>query len=170
MAMLQGIILEVILIIVLTTIFDLMLPEGKLQPLVRLIMGLFVLASLLNPLLNFGLLQETMLNGWVMKPPDNQAQWESISVQGKELQQVQEQAARQEYEAKLVEQIKHLLIALGMTEISEIQVELSEGGGVVQKISAVCSGSESEAQRCQEFLTGYYGLTENCVQIKRLGG
>lgn len=172
MAMLQGLVLEVTLIIVLTTIFDLMLPEGRLQPFVRLIMSLFVLVSLLNPLLSLVMPQEEIISAWTMKQPVKQTNWDSIAVQGAVLQQELEQEVKQQYKEKLEQQIKALLTAVGASEISELEVKLSEDGQILQGISFRCTGLENkeEEYRYRELLAAYYGLNENCVQIKQAGG
>ena len=170
MAAMQGLVLEVVLIILLTTIFDLMLPEGKLQPLVRLLMGLFVLASLLNPLLQLLNSEEQVLDAWIMKAPANQSQWESIAVQGAELQQMHVQEVQAQYQEKLEEQIKALLIFAGAEEVREVIVGFNQEGKNLEQIAASYLGMKDEALRYQQLLAGYYGLPAASVQIKHIGG
>ncbi len=52
-AVLIEIVRTVLVIILVASFFELLLPEGKVKPFVRFAIGLFILISILNPTLNF---------------------------------------------------------------------------------------------------------------------
>ncbi|HZJ83924.1 MAG TPA: stage III sporulation protein AF [Syntrophomonadaceae bacterium] len=53
MAILIEIVKTVLVIILIASFFELLLPEGKVKPFVRFAIGLFILISILNPTLNY---------------------------------------------------------------------------------------------------------------------
>lgn len=52
MAVLAGIIKNVLVIIIMASFLEMLLPEGRLKPFVRFAIGLFILIAVLNPVLN----------------------------------------------------------------------------------------------------------------------
>lgn len=166
----RGLVLNVTLIILLTTLLDLLLPEGRLQPFVKLVMGLFVVISMLNPLLNF-LRQGETLQAWVLEEPIVSEQWDSIMAQGKFLQENRQQEIWQQYAIKLQEQVEALLLLLEDGQQGEAAVAVDEETGALQYIQVTFSGVRQEQleQRLKQLLSGYYSLSEDKIEITWLG-
>ena len=53
MQLLSEIVRNVIVIIIIASFLELLLPQGTLQPLVRFAIGLFILIAVLNPVMGF---------------------------------------------------------------------------------------------------------------------
>jgi stage III sporulation protein AF len=52
MALLTGMVKNVLVIIIMASFLEIMLPEGRVKPFVRFAMGLFIIIAVLNPVLN----------------------------------------------------------------------------------------------------------------------
>jgi stage III sporulation protein AF len=63
-SVLAGIVKSLLVIIILASFLEILLPEGSLKPFVRFAAGLFVLISILNPLLQFVFTHHNFDVGW----------------------------------------------------------------------------------------------------------
>src|SRR6056297_3196253 len=103
MEMLKAWIRNLVLVILLAHFIELLLPSSKMQKYVKVVVGFFVILTILNPVLrlaNQGLGQPSFNLIDTQKPS-----WEQIVEQGQQLKQENKQQAQQNYKQDLVRQI-----------------------------------------------------------------
>src|SRR5690554_1390558 len=75
MAVLTGMVKNVLVIIILASFLEVLLPEGRVKPFVRFAIGLFIIIAVLNPVLNVLFEQrEFEINLWDYKVSSEQEQ------------------------------------------------------------------------------------------------
>ncbi|KJS84891.1 MAG: hypothetical protein JM58_09945 [Peptococcaceae bacterium BICA1-8] len=104
---LSDIVKNVAIIILLTTFLDMLLPNNSMQGLIKVVMGLFVMLAILNPIV--GLLKaENELTAWQLASlPEHKV--ETVLAQGKKIASMQEEQALGEYKRRIESQIEALL-------------------------------------------------------------
>ena len=80
METLRTVMLNILAIVFLTTLLDMLLPEGSLRSYVEMTMGFFVVLTLLQPVVRLAA-PDQMLAQWQLLAPALQ-QTESLAVQG----------------------------------------------------------------------------------------
>jgi len=128
MAALAEAVRSVALIVLFSAFIELLLPQKDFAPYVRLIMGLFVMAALLTPILE--LLDESRfpeLTAWVDPLSGNAPQ--SVLAEGRRLSELNDQLVLEEYRARLVTQIETVAEFSPGIARAQATVELEEGEG-----------------------------------------
>lgn len=132
-----DIVKNVVVIIFLTTILDMTLPNSDLQPFIKMIMGLFIIVSILNPIIAITK-TEAALTGWTLQV-DQDAELDSIMAQGESYNQLAQGQVLLAYESKLAQQIQGLVALTQGVASSEVVVKLvnSEQLGAIGAIDEV---------------------------------
>lgn len=170
---LSALVANVIFIIFLTTVVDLLLPGSQMKNFVRLVMGLFVIMTLLEPIGR--ILQSDALLGWHL-PGEGVLNQESVMAQSELYQTYLDEQAIAQYEIRLSQQIKGLLSLIAEIEQCEVQVavqgEQAPGGlGQLEQVNLwlrVAALTEKEAleEKVANLLTNYYGLAKEQLAIR----
>lgn len=163
----NHIVVNIVVIIIITTILDLLMPEGRMQSLVKLVMGMFVVVSMLAPVTSI-LHQEHFLDAWVLELPQEQ-QMDSIMAQGEEMRMEQTKAMWQEYQKKLNGQISAILLLMPEVERCYVSTQVDESNGALMGVEIGVKGQQQGlADKIQQVISGYYGLRAEQIQIQWL--
>ncbi|MDR3270618.1 MAG: stage III sporulation protein AF [Peptococcaceae bacterium] len=118
MAGLQLLVRNLIVILLLATFVEMLLPSAQMQRFVRLIMGLFVIAAVLQPVNAFLHTPLAMdIPAWVTPPRTDVAVWA-----GEEPEQAAQGAIVEHYRSILSNEIRSL--ALGVNGVRDAQVSV----------------------------------------------
>ena len=162
MEMLRAMMLNILVMIFLTTMLDLLLPEGSLRGYVKMTMGFFVVLTLLQPVMQLAN-PEAMLAQWQLALPETTAA-DSIAVEG-EVYQKQVQQLEQLYSEKLNEQVRSLLLLT--TDLEQVQVESAVEEQCLQQLHVqIPAGAEIDKERIAQALSGYYGLAAEQITVE----
>ncbi len=126
MEVLKELVRNVVIIILLTTFLDMLLPSGSLRPFVKVIMGLFVLVSLLNPLLSF-FLNENEFEVFAWQQENSTAGFDTVLADSSRLNNVNQEIFLRNYASQIAVQMESLLKLVKGAEDINVQVVL-EGG------------------------------------------
>lgn len=169
---LTSLVTNVIFIIFLTTAADLLLPGSQLKGFVRLVMGLFIIITLLEPIGR--LLHSDALLGWML-PGEGYLEQESIMAQSETYENYLSEQTVAQYETRLAQQIKGLLSLVTEIENCEVQVAVqpaqAEGAlGEMEHVTLwLTTASETEqtalGEKVSGLLANYYGLPEEQLDI-----
>ncbi|SJZ85764.1 stage III sporulation protein AF [Selenihalanaerobacter shriftii] len=102
---------NLVLIMILTSFVELLLPKNKLEKYIRVVLGLFIVIAILNPILNLfsGNYDLREITDLLTVPKNNTGQMASIMQRGQELKNNNQSKARSNYKKQLAKQINALL-------------------------------------------------------------
>lgn len=164
METLRTVMLNIILIVFLTTLLDLLLPEGSMRSYIKMTMGFFVVLTLLQPVMKLAD-PEGMLQQWQLEMPAIAASDDSIQVQGAVYEQ-QQQMIEELYQEKMNQQVASLLLLT--TELEDFRVDCEVKQQCLQQITVwVPNKATVNEQRVRQALSGYYGLAAEHVLIQK---
>lgn len=99
----KELLINVTVIIFLTTVMDLLLPKSNMKAFIRMAMGLFIIVTILSPILDL-LQKDAWLDSWILT--DNLTyDSESVMAAGEDLKAQNETRVLEEYKLKLERQI-----------------------------------------------------------------
>ncbi len=160
MELIRTMMLNVILIVFLTTLLDLLLPDGSMRSYVKMTMGFFVVLTLLQPVMQL-LQPDGILQQWQITMPA--VDGELMAVQGTNYEEQQRQID-QLYQDKLNEQIESLLLL--STELNQLHVDCTVEEQSLKQIQIFTApGEQVEAARISQALSGYYGLDSGQIIV-----
>lgn len=160
MELIRTVMLNVIVIVFLTTLLDLLLPEGTMRRYVKMTMGFFVVMTLLQPVMQI-LHPEGLLHHWQLTVPSIAE--DSVAVQG-ELYEQQQRQIDQMYQETINQQITSLLLL--STELENFSVDCVLEERCLKQIQLeVADGEALDTERIAQALSGYYGLSANQIII-----
>ncbi|MGB4503801.1 MAG: stage III sporulation protein AF [Syntrophaceticus sp.] len=130
---------NIVFIILLAVFVEMLLPMRESRRFLEVVVGLFVLVTILNPIVSL-IRQEPFLEFEFEE--GNKKELQMILDQGKELQQVQESQARDNYGKQLEEQIAVVACMVPGVEEAETSVQFATGSSMesvvaIEKIEIV---------------------------------
>jgi len=140
------------LIILLTSFLDMIMPSHSMQRFVKVVMGLFVLIAILNPILNL-VNNEQELQAFVWQEKEvYEAQFNSVLEQGEHLQKVNQEILRVTYQQKIEKQMENLVLTVDGVEKADVQVKLDptvkiEHQELLQEVLVFVSFSNKEEEK-----------------------
>lgn len=162
METLRAMMLNILVMIFLTTLLDFLLPEGSLRGYVKMTMGFFVVLTLMQPIMQLAN-PEAMLAQWQLTMPET-AMVDSLAVDG-EIYQEQVQQLEQMYREKINEQVQSLLLLT--TDLEQVQVESVVDEQCLQQLHIqIPTDAEVDKQRITQALSGYYGLAAEQITVE----
>lgn len=173
MEALRELVRNVAVLVILTMLLQMLLPEGKLSGFVRMIMGLLLLSAILSPLLDFFGNQE-------LAPVYSKSTYETSSTQeiinnGQSLAAELNAQANAEYQEGLERQISALVKLL--PQVSQVEIEVAvDGTGEVTQIEirgvfdpAIGNKQDTEA-RLKEIIKDFFVLSPETVIVDMRAG
>jgi stage III sporulation protein AF len=187
---LRELVRSLAIIIILTSFLELILPNSKMRNYVRLILGLFVIVIILNPILSFlGTADEFSAQAWV-ESSQNQG-LDKILDQAQEMSANSQRSVLKDYTAKVEQQIAAVVKLTPEISKAEVEVELKQensqntSGEIdtviinaqVKKSSASDAHTAEEKdgfseepkeleRRIQSIVSDFYGLMPQQVSVK----
>lgn len=193
MDILTGIVKNLVVIVVVASFLEILLPDSSMRPFVRFTIGLFVIIAIVNPLLSVFFSGSDLKSlAWDLPWEYNDdTEYEDIGIQvNRDIQNTGNQVIKQ----KVEEQINSLAILVpGVRDLAtEVDLDL-EGGGLSQVTLVIVSNqsgnsssdgsvsafsSREEVKQNQEeikdkltsMMKNLYGLEESKLEIKFEGG
>ena len=163
------IVCSLILLLLLYSLLELMLPGGNISRFVRLVMGLALLAVAAAPL----------SRGWKLADAEEllpamsyfREQGAEQAARGQEIERQLTVAARQEQEAQLSSQLAALAELVYGVEQARARVDLDENGAPVQITLYLQSINPEQAARdVKDLICGFYSVEESRVECRPLEG
>lgn len=150
MTVLTELVRNIMLIILLTTFLEMLMPSSSMQRFVKVIMGLFILIAILNPILRL-INQQQDLEAFVWQQ-ENSAQFNSILKQGECLQKVNEDLFWENYQQQIERQMESLLKLIHGVDEAEVQIKLAqtskgETRELFRKVAVTVGRKEEEGER-----------------------
>ncbi|MDH7479478.1 MAG: stage III sporulation protein AF [Syntrophomonadaceae bacterium] len=125
---LRRIIQEVALIVVLAGLLEMLLPDNSFKRFVKVVMGLFIMISLLGPASSWLKAENWELNSWNLSA-DDQAVATVLST-GKKMSGELQAISVREYEERLASQIEAVINLMPMVRQSKVWVSLQAGESI----------------------------------------
>lgn len=155
MTVLIEMVRNIVVIILLTTFLEMILPSSSMQRFVKAVLGLFVLVAVLNPILKIiKNNQDFEVFTWYQ---ESIPQFDSVQEQGERLTKVNEDMFMQNYQQRIEGQMKSLVILTKGINNVEVQVKLERDGKEVRgslieevMVTVEREGKEQEQEREQE--------------------
>lgn len=156
MYVLTELVRNVMLIILLTTFLDMIMPSSSMQRFVKVIMGLFVLIAILNPILNL-INEEQDLEAfvWQLEEP-SQLQVNSILENSTRFQKANQDLVWENYRKKIEKEMESLVKTVPGVEKVEVTVKFAEAVNI-------------DAAQSLDVVTVSVGLSSNKVEDKGRG-
>jgi len=189
-----GIVKNLVIIVILSSLLELLLPQGSIRPLVRFSIGLFILIAILNPVLNTLYREKNYtLNFWDYQ--EDSSLQNRIQQSGRELQKeiaaAQENLVKEKIQGQInaiatlvpgvaeavsditlgegnrIERIELIVKAEPDREVSEINdVQVNSGNNM----SYAAPEREQIKKKLETLLNNFYGLNGVRLDIKFEGG
>lgn len=159
MSVLAGIVKNVLVIIILASFFEILLPEGRLKPFVRFAVGLFILVSVLNPTLTYIFSDhEIKLNMWDYT--DKYMSDEEILKKGNMLNEAIKRQSDTAVKEKIQGQIS--AVALLIPEVEDVTTEAYiTDNGRLEKIHIIVRAKNQEPSSYPEKVGVFLNNTGN---------
>jgi len=122
----KELIRDIVLIIMLTTFLDMLLPSNSMRPYLKMVMGLFILVSIINPVLNL-ILNNQDLEVFAWQQDSVIEDFNSIKQAGEELTAVSQEQFIKNYASQIEVQMEGLLKYLEGVKAIDVKVELLGG-------------------------------------------
>lgn len=160
---------SLILLLLLYSLLELMLPGGNISRFVRLVMGLTLLAVAVSPL----------SRGWEAAKAEEllpamssfREQGAEQVEQGQEIERQLAAAARQEQAEQLASQLAALAELVSGVEQARARVELDGEGALLRATLYIEAASPAQAeQEVKDLICGFYSLEESRVECRPLEG
>ncbi|PKM85961.1 MAG: stage III sporulation protein AF [Firmicutes bacterium HGW-Firmicutes-12] len=126
MEVFKELIRDIVLIIMLTTFLDMLLPSNSMRPYLKMVMGLFILVSIINPVLNL-ILNNQDLEVFAWQQDSVIEDFNSIKQAGEELTAVSQEQFIKNYASQIEVQMEGLLKYLEGVKAIDVKVELLGG-------------------------------------------
>jgi len=104
---LGEIVRNVAIIVLLTSFMEMLLPNNSLQRFIMVIVGLFIMVTILNPILTF-LKQDMVISSWQFNLPSKE-EMDTVLAQGQEVIDFQQHQIIGEYQARLEQQMEAMV-------------------------------------------------------------
>jgi stage III sporulation protein AF len=138
---------NIIFIILIAVFLEMLLPMKETRRFLEVVVGLFVLITILNPIVSL-IQQEPYIELDIQE--ENKQELEGIINQGKQLQQVQAQQARNNYGKQIEEQVAVIAQMVPGVEKAEAKVQFAAGSsldsvGVIEKVEIMIKKDRSQS-------------------------
>jgi len=194
MEVLAEIVRNILVIIILTSFMELLLPEGKQKPFVRFAIGLFILIAVLTPILNAVFSDRNLkINLW-----NSSADYyysEEIIENGAKIQELIQNSNQEVIKEKIQGQINAMaLMVPGVKEVNT-EAQVDDEGTLEKVLIVVTTSPESQVRetgldvfatadqlssaemdkeavqnKIQDVIHNFYGFNKAAIEIKFEGG
>ena len=174
MEVIKELVRNVVIIILLTTFLDMLLPSGGMRPFVKVIMGLFVLISMLNPVLGF-FQSEKEFEVFAWQQDKAMPGFTTVLSDSGRLNDVNQEMFLENYATRVALQMESMIKLIEGIEKIDVQLVLAGEqqagslGSIKSVIVTVKAIKAEEAvdieQEIKEILTRYFALKLTQISI-----
>lgn len=194
MELLIDMVRSLVVVILLASFMEMLLPAGNIRPFVRFAIGLFVLIAILNPVLKLlSGSQELKMDAWVLEWKDDRT--EEILREGQRLNQQLWQQTQQTVKSKVESQVTAVAGLVPGVHGLETRVDIDNQGRIRELLLVVKADTAVQEEKGHEIrvfarellnrnqeeeaviqaklvnlLGNLYGLEENAIKVKFEGG
>ena len=167
MERLLQIVCGLILLLLLYSLLEMLLPAGGIARFVRLVMGLTLLAAVTVPLGRLpSLIEDAEL---LPAAAPLQEQGTEYAEQGEEIGRMLTDGGRREQEAQLAAQVSALANLVSGVEEARAEVTLGDAGGLTRVVLYIRSPEPEQAKReVTELICGFYSLDADRLECRDL--
>ncbi|MGI6435108.1 MAG: stage III sporulation protein AF [Syntrophomonadaceae bacterium] len=180
---------NLLVIIIMASFLELLLPSGTMKPYVRLAIGLFVLIAVLNPAIRLLFPEDALqISSWEWS--DYGDSQEEVLEKGSELHQKIIAAGNQNMKSKLEGQISAIAMLVPGVDTVDSKIVLNQDGSI-QKVTLHVSGQDKQdvgqssikvflspeeslgpgvESRLVEIMKNMFGLSPQQIEIQMQGG
>lgn len=163
MAVLEEIVRNLLVIIIIASFFELLVPDGNIKPFVRFAIGLFILITILNPVLAYLYDDRSFkINLWDYQVKEF-SQDEILENGGKLNRQISE-SSNSIMKDKLEGQISAMAMLVQGVEEVDIKAELNDDGSI-RKLNLLVTPDQGTKAANQEHVKAFSG-SENAISQK----
>ena len=165
---------NVVMIILLTTFLDMLLPSGSLKPFVKVIMGLFIMLSILNPVLSL-FMNEQGLEIFAWRDERSLAGFTTVLADSNRLNEVNAVLFRENYAARIALQMESMLKLLFDMEDVHVEVVLEDGEkiadcglrgvSVTAKLMDPTKFAADSAEEIKNVLSNYFAIKPAQIKV-----
>jgi len=148
MEVVEEIVRNLLVIIVISTVLEMMLPEGSTRPFVRFAVGMFVLISILTPSLNY-LYDDGTFQVSAWDDRSSQYDYQTINSGGEKIQDQIKGQGNSLLQEKLEDQIGAVAILVPGVDDVDAQIVMGDNGNPRKIELVVSSSSPAKADRIQ---------------------
>lgn len=165
--MISEMVRNIAVLVLLALFMELLIPFGELSRFIRMVMGLVLLAAVLNPVLGM-LKQEALLPSF--QKEDYSEETAAILDRGEELAAQMEDQALSEYRQSTVSQIEALASLVDGVKSVEASAEV-DSQGVIQKVSLLVTKSTASVAQGElknkiiDTISRFYGIDPSKFEI-----
>jgi len=137
--LIKDVVREIAIIVLLASFLEMLLPNSNLKRFVQVILGLFILISILNPIASLFSSDEMVfqIEAWRYQPQSSY-EFDEIITNAERITQARENVAVREYEERIEKQINSLVQLVPGVNFSEVSVKTgSRNSGVLGGIDQV---------------------------------
>lgn len=157
MQTLQTLVRNLALILLLATFLEMLLPNKSMRGFVQMVMGLFVISAVLNPITTFLHTPLSMdIPAWTKTTPQDLP---AIAVEGQGTK-IGRDAVQEQYRQILINQIRALALGISGVGDAEVDVEFEEGAGGlidqprIEKVNVLLKSAQETIQSVQPIIIG----------------
>lgn len=153
MELLRNLVRDLALIVVLASFLDMFLPSGAMRSFARVVMGLFMIFTVLNPMLSFAKQDFTFPTFTV--PAMSSSATEEALAQGEEMARRNRELALDDLRRNLAQQVKAMAEMNGKIVVYDVQVELDSGedsSGRIKKLSLIVGADNTTAKSKESWI------------------
>ncbi|HBK54568.1 stage III sporulation protein AF [Syntrophomonas wolfei] len=155
MQLLHEIVRNVLVIIILTSFLELLLPEGGIRPFVRFAVGMFIIIAVLNPVLSLLFSErELKVNLWDYQPEESKS--EEIIDNGQQIQQEIIEQHNEIAREKLQGQIDAVAVLVQGVEEVKSEIEIGQDGKV-QTVNILLQSGRPEVKKAKDGIEVFSG-------------
>lgn len=124
---------DLVILVIFVSVIEMLLPGGALKKYVKVVLGFFILLTVLNPILH--LLKADFQIGYPFNNlPGHSQEQQSLEAKGEVMKRTNADLANSAYQSQLAQQIRGIIITQEEVEDAWVRVKTSDGGEINQVV------------------------------------
>lgn len=142
MDLLVSMVRNLVIVIIIATLLELVMPPGKLKPLIQMTIGFFVIITILNPILSLIWHNQQLSISAFVLPDEINSELNQAMITGQSVNKEMQADMNEQYKSRLEGQIRSLtMLTPGVGDIKPI-VKLDSSGKIAKIDLLIASGDE----------------------------
>lgn len=167
MEMIKAWVRDLAILVIFASMLEMLLPNGSLKKYVKLVMGFFVMLTILNPVLSFFRADYTAFYPFNYLP-NGKSQQAAILQQGQQMKEANDSLAVGAFRAQLEQQIRALILTQGEVEDAQVQVQAGANGEIeAVKIGLHLTGPDGQEEKSTASSAKVESIQPVKIQVRR---